>query len=107
MKDNQDSPFNNCGEAFSINTTQKNPSSLKSTTKVNSRNHQSANDLKLKGRPNGYQRQQFKSMLESKQKSSVNLSHKMQSTSVIREEGNRISTSSKNGRSFLKRVDNQ
>jgi len=46
-------------------------------------------------------------MLESKQKSSVNLSNKMQSTSVIREEGSRMSASSKNERSFLKRVDNQ
>ena len=46
-------------------------------------------------------------MLESKQKSSVNLSQKMQSTSVIREEGSRMSASSKSKHSFLKRVDNQ
>ena len=46
-------------------------------------------------------------MLENKkQKSSVNLSHKNQSSSVIREEGSRVSTSSKNERSFLKRINN-
>jgi hypothetical protein len=106
MKDNQSSPLDRCGEAFSINTSQKNPSSQKSTIKAN-KGHESAFDLKMKGRPSGHHRQQSKSMLESKQKSSVNLSHKMQSTSVIREEGSRMSASSKSKHSFLKRVDNQ
>jgi hypothetical protein len=99
--------LNGCGEGVSVGTTQKGPSSLKSSSKVNNKNHESAFDLKMKGRKDSHGRQQSKSMLESKKKSSVNLSHKNQSSSIIREENSRISGSSKNGRSFLQRVDNQ
>ena len=104
----QESLFNHIGDALSFNTSQKDPSSLKTTTKGKSNNHESTFDLKMRGKNQGHKRQQSKSMLDNKkQKSSVNLSHKIQSSSVIREEGSRVSTSSKNGRSFLKRINNE
>lgn len=85
MKVPQESVFNHCGETLSANTTQKHASSLKSSTKLNSKNQESTFDLKIKNK-NGHTRQQSKSMLENKkkQKSSVNLSHKIKSSSVIR-----------------------
>lgn len=104
----EESPFSGA-EAVSIGTS-KQPSSIKSTTKVNSRNQDSCPfDLKLKGNKNGHGRKESKSMLENKQKSSVILSNRNQSTWVIREEPSRVSASSKNGsrRGFLKTIENQ
>ena len=68
-----------------MNTSHKKGSSQKSTTKVNSKNHESAFDLKTRVKRQGHQRQQSRSMLDNKnQKSLINLSHKIQSSSVIR-----------------------
>lgn len=107
LKGNGESILNHYGEAISMNNSHKVGSSQKSTTKVNSKNHESAFDLKTRAKKQGHQRQKSRSMLDNKkQKSSVNLSQKIQSSSVIREEPSRVSTSSKNGKSFLKRIDN-
>lgn len=77
--------LNHYEEAVSMNTSKKIGSSQKST-KVNNKNHESVFDLKTRGKKQGHTRQQSKSMHENKkQKSSVNLSQKMQSSSVIRE----------------------
>lgn len=99
--------LNACAEETSINTTQKGLSSLKSTSKAKTKNNESAFDLRLVDKNQTHHRQQSRSMLENKQKSSMNLSQKNQSSSVIREEASRLSGSSKNGRAFLRRVDNQ
>ena len=86
MRVPESSLFNHIGEDVSVNTTSKNPSSGKSFNKVGSKNHESAFDLKTKGKNQGHRRQPSKSMLEGKkQKSSVNLSRKNQSSSIIRE----------------------
>ena len=101
----EESIVNGCSETISAGTTQKDPSSLKSAS--NGRNHESVYDLKTRIKPSSHHRQQSKSMLENKQKASVQLSQKNQSSSIIREEGSRVSGSSNKGRSFLRRVDNE
>lgn len=83
-------------EAFSQNT-HKPLSSLKSTSKVNSKptHDKSAYDLKLNCKAN-HAKPQSKSMLEhaSKQKSSLNISQK-QKSSIIKEEESRVSARNK------------
>ena len=86
MRVPESSLFNHIGEDVSVNTTSKNPSSGKSFNKAGLKNHESVFDLKTKGKNQGHRRQPSKSMLEGKkQKSSVNLSRKNQSSSIIRE----------------------